>query len=136
MRATVRRRQFAFWLRPCASLAWLFAAPGGDPDRALPDPRSPISGWAGDRIVLWQRGEGESSESALSMSIVDEGGTLCGALIAWYGAAFPDAELGREGDTTTFAGDEQAAAIRCEGEAIGVGIAPSAPLAATLSGGE
>lgn len=119
-----------------ASLAWLFAAPGGDPDRALPDPRGPISGWAGDRIVLWQRGEGQSTESALSASIVDEGGTLCGALIAWYGAAFPESELGRDGDTTTFAGDDRYAAIRCDGEAIGMGIAPSAPLAATLSGGE
>jgi len=119
-----------------AALAWLFAAPGGDPDRALPDPRGPISGWAGDRIALWQRGEGDSAQSALSMSIVDEGGTLCGALVAWYGAAFPDAELGRDGDTTTFAGDDSHAAIRCDGESIAMGIAPTAALAATLESGE
>lgn len=116
-----------------ATLAWLFAAPGGEPDRAIPAPRDAIAGWAGDRVTLWERGKGAAAVQALSLTIVDEGGTLCGATVAWYAATDPDAELGREGDTTTFAGADRDAAITCDGGTVRLGIAPDAALAATLS---
>lgn len=115
-----------------AALAWLFAAPGGDPDRALPDPREPIGGWAGDKVALWERPGGET---ALSLSIVDEGGSLCGAMIAWYAATNPEAELSREGDTTSFSDEAagRAAAVSCSGETVLVGIGPDQETAATLA---
>ena len=118
-----------------AALAWIFAAPGGDPDGALPDPREPISGWAGDRLTLWQRPGGES---ALSLSIVDEGGSLCGAMIAWYAAANPDAELSRAGDATTFSDPDggRAAVVACSGESVVVGIGPDEGTAAKLAAEE
>lgn len=115
-----------------AELAWLFAAPGGDPDRALPEPRAAISGWAGGRVTLWQRGDA----SAVGVSLVDRGsGSLCGATVAFYGAAFPRATLSRSGEVTTFAGPDQDAAVSCSGETIQLGIAPRAEIAERIATG-
>ncbi len=64
---------------------------------------------------------------------MDEGETLCGATIAWYAAANPEAELTRDGATTEFVADEQAAAIVCEEGTVVLGIAPEATTAETLT---
>jgi hypothetical protein len=113
-----------------APLLWLFKAPGGDEGKALPDAEALAQHWAGGDLVLYTDGP----KSALGLSLVDtaDGGALCDAVRSWYGAAFGAGSTG--GDVTTFDGAGRAAALRCHGRDVVLGIAPDAPTASALAG--
>jgi hypothetical protein len=71
-----------------AQLLWLFQAPGGDPDRALPDARAAAGEWAGGTVELWSKGP----DTAVGISLADRpgGASLCEAVTEWYRRAFND----------------------------------------------
>lgn len=115
-----------------AELSWLFEAPGGRTAVALPDPEGAAADWRGGRFELWQDGEA----AALGISLAERpGGDLCGAVISWYGASFPDAALSQGGEAAAlFEEPGQSAAIACAPEAVTLGIGPDPATASSLSG--
>ncbi len=126
--STVRRELGA------AELQWLFAAPGGDPEAELPEPRALVASWAGGELELWARG----AERALGISLVElpQAERLCGAMAAWYGAGHPQATTDRPeqgGLDAVFSEPEQTAALSCRGDEIRMGIAPSQAAAVQLA---
>ena len=115
-----------------AELSWLFAAPGGDPDAALPDPRRLVAGWRGGELELWQ----QAGERALGIALVaDPGSGLCGSMSAWYESAFPSEQqpAGARGDVVEFSNSGQAAVLACHGRDVRMGIAPDRTTAARLA---
>jgi hypothetical protein len=114
-----------------AQLEWLLAAPGGDPSRAVDDPRSRAGAWDGGRLVVWSQHEA----TALALALVDrgEGPSLCESVRLWYEAAFPDASTTRVGRGATFAGDSQHAVVTCDGDQVRLGIAPVAAVSAAIA---
>jgi HAMP domain-containing protein len=117
-----------------APLRWLFEAPGGDPDAALPDPEGAAATWGGGRLELWTAGEKSAVGLALRGRPGEEG--LCDALARWYESAFPDASLADTEDDERLASDGtvQDAVLRCEGDAVMLGIAPDLESARELAG--
>ncbi len=97
-----------------APLLWLLEAPGGEPDRALDAPRDRASAWAGGRVAVWDL----DGVTVAGLSLVDGDGSLCATVADWHLAAFPDHEPSGGGDTRTFTGDDAAAALSCEGDAV------------------
>jgi hypothetical protein len=61
---------------------------------------------------------------------------LCLAVVNWYRTAFPAADEvdGPTEEDLTMDGDRQDAVIRCGGQGVRIGIAPSLPLARDLVG--
>lgn len=114
-----------------AELSWLFEAPGDDPGAAIPDAAGSASDWRGGSIALWQRG----NERALGVSLAERpGGSLCEAIVAWYGAANPNATLSRGDDeTTTFSDSDRFATIGCAEGGVRLGIAPEPESAQRLA---
>ena len=116
-----------------AELLWLFEAPGGDPDRALPDPRGSVSAWAGGDAVLWADGP----RSALGISLAErtEAPALCAAVAGWYSATRPnDPRRPPQADERlVIEGSDQAAVLRCPPGNVRLGIAPSVKLARRLT---
>lgn len=114
-----------------AELSWLFEAPGDDPGAAIPDPAGAAADWRGGEVELWRNGE----EAAVGISLSERpGGSLCGAMIAWYGAAFPGASLSADGAATTFEGPDGSATIACSPGGVRLGIGPDPEAAAALAG--
>lgn len=115
-----------------AELSWLFAAPGGEAEAALPDPRRLVAGWRGGEVELWERGDRRALGIAL---VADPGSGLCGALSAWYGAAFPSEQqsAGPRGDVVEFSNSERAAILACRGRDVRLGIAPDRTTAARIA---
>jgi len=117
-----------------AELEWLFHAPGGDPQAALPDPRRLVFGWAAGEVRLWARG----SDRALAIALAERRGsrTLCAALAAWYGAGWPEAAVapGAAPIELTFEQPGRSAALACEGRETRLGIAPELETALALAG--
>lgn len=107
-----------------ADLLFLFEAPGGDPGRALLDPRAAAAGWAGGELRVWTRG----ADTAVAVALVQRPGErrLCASLAAWYRAAFPRAEVrdGRRAIAMVASGAGQDAVLRCRGREVRVGIGP------------
>ena len=101
-----------------AELSWLFAAPGGDPEAALPDPRQLVIGWDGGELELWGRGDAR----ALGIALAENGRSdaLCGAMGAWSARTFP-----ADGDARTV--------VACRGDEVRVGIAPDEESAERLT---
>lgn len=116
-----------------AELSWLFEAPGDDPDAAIPDAAGSASDWRGGSIALWQQGD----ERALGVSLAERpGGSLCEAIVAWYGAANPAARLSRGDDgTTTFSDSHRFATIGCAEGGVRLGIGPDPESAQRLAAG-
>jgi hypothetical protein len=114
-----------------AELSWLFEAPGDDPEAALPDPAEAAADWRGGAFALWQDGRREAVGLSIAAAPDAE---LCGALIAWYGAARPAAVLAADGEATTFSEPGRAAAVLCDEAGVRVGIGPDAETAAALTG--
>ena len=116
-----------------AELEWLFHAPGGDPQRALPDPRRLVFGWAGGEVEMWRRG----SDRALAIAVAQRpgAGSLCGALAAWYDAAWPEAAVvpGAAPVKLTFEQPERSAALACEGREARLTMAPDLKTALNLA---
>lgn len=120
----VRRDQLG-----AAELLWLFEAPGDDQSVALSDPEGRAQAWAGGEVAVATRGQ----DTAVTVTLAEHDDAplaLCDSMTSWYGAAFPDARQAMDGDVTTFTGDGQAAAIRCDGSTVRLGIAPDATTAA------
>ncbi|HSK21780.1 MAG TPA: hypothetical protein VK906_01325 [Egicoccus sp.] len=114
-----------------APLLWLFEAPGGDEAAALPDPRAAASAWAGGEVTIW----GDGDDTAIGLVLGDADGTLCDDVATWYQAAWPDAGADTGGNPRTFDGDDQAAALACDGTTVRLGIAPTADLARGIATG-
>ena len=117
-----------------APLMWLFEAPGGDADRALPDPRGAVSSWAGGEAVLWT----DDGRSALGVALAERAGarTLCAAVAGWYAFAHPD-EPRRDpgaGEELVVEAPGQAAVLSCPPGEVRLGIAPELALARRLAG--
>jgi hypothetical protein len=116
-----------------ANLLWLFEAPGGQTSRAIPHPLAAASAWAGGEVELWQRGQ----EAAVGMALAERPNqdALCDAVVAWYRAAFPDAQDAGAGAGETLAvdGPTQDAVVRCADDEIHVGIAPAMAVAGALA---
>ncbi len=112
-----------------AELSWLFAAPGGDPARALEDPEEAAAGWAGSSVELWTAGR----RSALGISLAARGGGLCGSVRAWWRATEPAAAVTSTASGAFLAdGAERDAAIACSTGSVRVGIAPDPETARAL----
>lgn len=114
-----------------AHLLWLFEAPGGDPGRALSDPRDRVAAWAGGEVHLWTRGP----DSAVGIVLAERAGTdlLCESVRSWYGSSFDDdGEVGSAG-TTTFDGPRQDAALTCGPDDVRLGVAPDLRTAKRLT---
>jgi hypothetical protein len=73
-----------------ATLMWLLEAPGGDPARALDDPRRGAAAWGGGELRLWTKGPA----TAVGIALMERSGhdVLCSAISHWYAAAFPRAQ--------------------------------------------
>lgn len=115
-----------------AELLWLFEAPGDDPAAAVSDPRERAAAWAGGELTLWTRDD----ETAVGLVLADRGEAppLCDSVNRWYGAAFPTSTVAGDEGTTTFEGSTQAAAVRCRGTEVRVGIAPDLEAALAVAG--
>src|SRR5262249_9686965 len=68
-----------------ADLVGLFAAPGGDPQRALRYPRELGKAWGGGTAEVWQAGNAR----AFGISLVEhkDFDSLCNSMQRWYHAA-------------------------------------------------
>jgi hypothetical protein len=119
-----------------AELEWLFSAPGGETEAALPEPRRLVAAWAGGEVELW----GAGGERAIGISLLEqpEADLLCGAMAAWYRATRPQAvsERTTEGEAETIAFSEpgREAVISCSGDEVRLGIAPGETVASDLAG--
>jgi hypothetical protein len=117
-----------------APLSWLFAAPGGEEDRALDRPRERAAAWAGGRAWVWADGDA----TATGLALVDGGGSdapLCASVEGWYGAAFPDAQREQAEGATVFTSAGQAAVLRCDGDDVRLATAPDLVTATRMVGG-
>jgi hypothetical protein len=117
-----------------AQLEWMFAAPGGDAEAGLGATRELVEPWSGGELQLWEGGQ--SSAVALSIAERDGADGLCTAMLAWYRAAFPDAEaeVHPGGNEVAFQEPTRAATVRCDADGVRAAIAPSASLASQLAG--
>jgi hypothetical protein len=114
-----------------APLLWLFEAPGGEPGRALDAPVDRAGAWAGGRVTVWD----VDGETVTGLSLVDGDGSLCGSVAAWHGAAFPDHDVSGRREVRGFTGSDEAAALRCEGDAVRYAVADDADTAASVVDG-
>jgi hypothetical protein len=119
-----------------APLLWLFEAPGGDPGRALPDPRGAVAAWAGGESTLWADGK----RSALGISLVERDPAvprLCAAVAGWLAATRPDDErLGPRGnERLVVSGPGVASVLSCARGVVRVGIGPNVRTARRLTRG-
>lgn len=115
-----------------ANLRWLFEAPGNDPAAALDDPGARALAWAGGEATVWADG----ARSAVGFAFVDggDGTPLCASITDWYTAAFPTAESTGD-DDAVWRGDQQTAAIACDGDGVRLAVAPTADLATSIVDG-
>jgi hypothetical protein len=118
-----------------APLLWLFEAPGGDPARALDDPRARAEAWGGGEVRVWSRGEA----SAVGLALVDRAATgarpLCASVGDLYAAAWPDArELAAEAGRV-WRHPDGVAVLRCDGDDVVLGVAPDLTAATTIAAG-
>lgn len=114
-----------------AQLLWLFQAPGGDPDRAIPNAREAAGEWAGGTVELWRNGPA----TAVGISLADRpgGASLCEAMAEWYRRAFDDdAERRDVGQELVSDGPRQDALVGCFDDETRVVIAPDLGTAADL----
>jgi hypothetical protein len=118
-----------------APLLWLFEAPGGDPDRALDEPRARAAAWGGGAARIWER----SDETAVGLALVDRSTPgappLCGSVGDLYAAAVPAArELAAESGRV-WRGSDGVAVLRCDGDDVVLAVAPDLVTATAIVGG-
>lgn len=116
-----------------APLLWLFEAPGGDEDAALSDPVDRAAAWGGGEVRLWDVG----GDPVVGLALTDRQAgdpALCTSVTEWYAAAAPEAQRDGGGDEVRFVGGDTAAVLRCEGDAVRLGIAPDVTTAAAVVG--
>jgi hypothetical protein len=115
-----------------AQLLWLLEAPGGDPGRALDEPRARAGGWAGGEVQAWADGD----RTAVSLALRQRAGerALCATMADWYRAAFPGGrEAAGAGEELAVDGTRQDAVVRCSGDDVRVGIGPDLVTARALA---
>jgi hypothetical protein len=105
------QRQFG-----AADLLWLLSAPGGDTGAALDAPRDRAGAWAGGTLQAYTRG----ADTALAIALVEHDGhdDLCDSMSQWA-------------DSASLSGSIE---VQCDGDRIGIGIAPDDTTAALLAG--
>jgi hypothetical protein len=116
-----------------ANLLWLFQAPGGDPNRAIPEAESAVREWAGGAVNLWTRG----SESTVALLLVDRpgGARLCDAVSEWYRRAVPDDDERLDAGPALVAdGPTQDGVLTCRDDEVRLGIAPNLGAAGAVTG--
>lgn len=113
-----------------APLTWLFEAPGGDPDAAIPDPQRGLDGWAGGRAQVVADGDATGIRLAFAER---EPGLLCDALGEWYIAAFEDVEETPAESARVFERPDSTAVLRCGDGTVQLGIGPDLDVATTLA---
>jgi hypothetical protein len=91
-----------------------------------------VFGWAGGAVELWRRG----AERALAISLVQlpRTNSLCGAMDAWYRAAWSPEEAESRPGGGEFSSSGRVAELSCEGVEVRVGIGPDRATAARLAG--
>ncbi|NDL59764.1 hypothetical protein [Phytoactinopolyspora mesophila] len=114
-----------------ADLLFLLEAPGGDPAAALTDPKELVRAWAGGEVAMWDR-DGDTAV-ALALTEHTEGPDLCGTVIDYYAAAFPDSTRSDDGGDAVFSGGDQTGVIACDAGTITLGIGPDAETARALT---
>lgn len=119
-------RTYAFG---AADLLLLFGAPGGEPGRALDEPRGAVAGWEGGAARLFT--DGGASAAALALA----GAQLCDPIDAWYAASFPDATRSQAEGAVVFEHDAQVAVLRCDGDGVRLGVGPDRNVATALVAG-
>lgn len=113
-----------------AELSWLFAAPGGETDRALVGAGAAVREWTGGEATLWTKGE----QTAVGVSLTAAGPRLCGAVRDWYAAANPGAEIEDPGPNALLARtDDRTGVVFCLPGTVRVGIAPRLDQASALA---
>ena len=119
-----------------ADLLFLFEAPGGDPDRALDDPLERARQWAGGAMHLWTRGQDTATSVLLRDRRPRTGPDLCGSMLQWYVASFPEADAGEgmEGEALIADGQRQDAVLLCPGTDVRLGIGPDLATARRAAG--
>ncbi len=107
-------------------LDMLFAAPGDDLSRAMPNGRALALAWTGGALTQWSTDVGDGVAVAMHVRH-DPGVAMCDAMQTWYLAAFPSAVSEPTGAPVELAvmGEAQAAVIDCDADEVRVGIAPS-----------
>jgi len=117
-----------------APLLWLMKAPGDDRERAVPRARAISAAWAGGELRLWSDGEATAVGIALAAR-ERHGPALCAGTAGWYVSAFAESERAATSGDERLAldGAEQDAVLRCSGEDVRLGIAPSLPLARRIA---
>lgn len=118
-----RARTYAFG---AADLLLLFGAPGGEPARALADARRAAAAWEGGEVHLWTSGD----DSAAAVGLT--GAELCDPVDRWYAASFPSASRTSEDGAVVFEHDGRTAVLRCDDDAVRLGIGPDREVAAAL----
>jgi hypothetical protein len=121
-----------------APLQWLFEAPGGDPARALDEPRARAGAWGGGQVRVWELAQ---DRTALGLSLVDRGTgpALCDSVTRWHARAFPTQARATATDTTWFGGTgpdgDTVTAIRCDDDEVRYVASPDLGTTATVLGG-
>jgi hypothetical protein len=116
-----------------APLSWLLEAPGGEPDRALDDPRGRAAVWAGGQARVWSDGD----DSAVALALRDGGGgpDLCASMERWATAAFPGADRDHTEGATVLTSPEQVTIVTCDGADVVVATAIDLATATRIVGG-
>lgn len=104
-----------------ADLLFLFEAPGGDPARALDDPRAAVRGWRGGIVEVHTDG----ARTAVGIALTDGGG-LCASVRTWYAATF------RRGSPAGASPPAAATTMDCPDGEVRIGIAPDRVTATAL----
>lgn len=117
-----------------ADLMSMFAAPGAYKSHSMDDPYDRARSWAGGEVHVYRRGP----EAALALDLVEYPDGLyglCDSVEAWYRVAFPINDELKETPGERFAIENRwgTAVLRCDGDDVRLGIAPSLGTARALA---
>lgn len=108
-----------------ADLLFLLESPGGRPSAALAGTEDRAAAWDGGTLQVWASGD----DTALGVLLLQrEGETdLCATMAEWYRRAFPESGrwTPRSATVRVARHDDRAAALRCRGDAVRLGIGPT-----------
>jgi hypothetical protein len=113
-----------------ADLLFLLEAPGEDRDAALSEPMARVAAWGGGRFTVWTDDDATAVALILAEHSDADEYPLCGTVMDYYTAAFPDARRADERSGATFEGSDQAAMVTCDGDEVALGIGPDVETAA------
>jgi hypothetical protein len=116
-----------------ADLMFLLEAPGTRQTRGLSDAYERAAAWGGGEVHLYEHGREHALSLDLSQHVYFD--DLCDTIEAWYRVSFPIADEYRTGPNERFAIANRwgAAVLRCDGDDVRLGVAPSLQTARTLT---